>query len=75
MGTSWEDTRCLERVYIGLSSHLLVLFSFSPLALDHGLEGGLKHLRNLIKVGFEKSKPTMPEKELRVLHLDPQGMG
>jgi hypothetical protein len=38
--------------------------------LDRGLEGALKHLRTLIKVGFKKSKPVVPEKELRVLHLD-----
>jgi hypothetical protein len=36
---------------------LVALTIFSPLPLNSRLQKGLKHLRTLIKVGFEKSKP------------------
>ena len=44
-----------KQVHIPLS----YLPSFTLRCLDGGLEGRLKHLRTLIKVGFEKSKATL----------------
>jgi hypothetical protein len=41
---------------------------FPPLPLANGLSGKLKSLRTLIKVAFEKYKPTVPTTIVPVLH-------
>jgi len=40
------------------SSFALLTFSFPLPLVSGGLEGRLRHLRTVIKVGFEKYKPT-----------------
>ena len=52
--------RIVTKNYFSTSPHPLcpVSLSFPLPLLGGGLEGRLKHLRTLIKVGLEKSKPT-----------------
>lgn len=41
-----------------MSTSSCPIYHLSPLPLDCGLQGGSRYLRMLIKVGFEKYKPT-----------------
>jgi hypothetical protein len=59
----YPDKQRLESLQTTTSKQVPIPLSYLPSftlrCLDGGLEGRLKHLRTLIKVGFEKSKATL----------------